>query len=143
MSDGPHCSLPMRGGWKRLAEFGDNSAFAPAEVAEAIIPALAADCYADMTPEFLHAFTGVFNSLFPFQTELQLENLREIAGNGLGQTVIDYASQIAARGGPSENTAVEAVTQTLNDRSARGVHRSKNITTANRRKVVLITSAPD
>ncbi len=35
MSDGPHKSLPMRNGWRKLAERAANSNFAPTEISEA------------------------------------------------------------------------------------------------------------
>ena len=40
MSDGPHRSLPMRRGWKHVAERGDKPAFTTEDIAEAIVPAL-------------------------------------------------------------------------------------------------------
>src|SRR5260370_33778898 len=35
MSDGPHKSLPMRNGWRKLAERAANSNFGPSEISEA------------------------------------------------------------------------------------------------------------
>jgi hypothetical protein len=49
MSDGPHRSLPMRRGWKRVAERGDKRAYASEEVSEAIIVALEQDCRQEMS----------------------------------------------------------------------------------------------
>jgi hypothetical protein len=43
MSDGPHRSLRMRTAWKKLAERADMPNRPPAEVEEAVCPALAAD----------------------------------------------------------------------------------------------------
>lgn len=43
----------MRPGWRRVAKRGDNRAFAPEEVCDALIPALEEDCRADLSPAFL------------------------------------------------------------------------------------------
>ena len=63
MSDGPHRSLPMRPGWKRLAQRADNANFTPAQVHEALLPALSEDCRIEMTTAFLDAFKGVYGTL--------------------------------------------------------------------------------
>ncbi len=49
MSDGPHRSLPMRNGWRKLAERAANTNFEPTEISEAIpIPiAIKDDWYAE------------------------------------------------------------------------------------------------
>ena len=87
ISDGPHRSLPMRAGWKRVAECGDNHAYAPEEIRNAIIPALEQDCRAEITPQFVDALYKMFReqeiSLFKDQLGPQLEVLRRIAGPGL------------------------------------------------------------
>jgi hypothetical protein len=36
MSDGPHKSLPMRDGWRKLAKRAANTNFEPTEISEAI-----------------------------------------------------------------------------------------------------------
>jgi hypothetical protein len=36
MSDGPHQSLPMRDGWRKLAKCAANTNFEPTEISEAI-----------------------------------------------------------------------------------------------------------
>ena len=43
MSDGPHRSLPLRAAWKRVCEIAGNAAHGLDEVAERLLPALAAD----------------------------------------------------------------------------------------------------
>lgn len=120
MSDGPHRSLPMRRGWKRVAECGDNYAFAPEEVSQALIPALEEDCRDEMTSEFINAFHGLYNSLFRDQLESELESLREAAGSGIGRVVLDHAIQRAARGETGFDAPVKAIVDALTDRAARG-----------------------
>ena len=43
MSDGPHRSLKMPRGWKKLAEHADKKAYAPEEVRDALPDALEQD----------------------------------------------------------------------------------------------------
>jgi hypothetical protein len=100
MSDGPHRSLPMRLGWRRVAERGDNRAFAPDEISKAIIPALEQDCRAEMNSEFLHDICAVFQeqdaSLFKDDVKPKIEALRSKAGCGIGRTLLDNVIQISA-----------------------------------------------
>ena len=47
MSDGPHRSLKMPRGWKKLAEHADKKAYAPEEVRDALPDALEQDWRAE------------------------------------------------------------------------------------------------
>ncbi len=120
MSDGPHKSLPMRPGWKRVAECGDNRAFAPEQVSQTIIPALEQDCRGEMTPQFIDSLGGLYRSLFKDQLVPELEALRPAAGCGIGRIVLDNAIQLAASGETGVDAPVKAVTNALTDRAARG-----------------------
>ena len=124
MSDGPHKSLPMRPGWKRLAKFGDNRAFAPEEICKAIIPALEQDCRREIAPEFVDALCSVFReqetSLFKDQIGPQLESLRQTAGSGIGRVVLEHAIRVTEQGGTGIAGLVEAATDALTDRASRG-----------------------
>jgi hypothetical protein len=53
MSDGPHKSLPMRPGWKKVAECASKEAFTSNEVCEAINAAIAQDYQKDISPDFI------------------------------------------------------------------------------------------
>lgn len=83
MSDGPHRSLPMNSGRKRVAERGANSAYASDEISMAIIPALEKDCRAKMDSELIDNIRSVFReqdtSLFKEDLSPQLEALRREA----------------------------------------------------------------
>jgi hypothetical protein len=124
MSDGPHRSLPMRRGWKRVAECGDNRAFASEEISRAMIPALEQDCRSEIAPEFLDAISDVFRnqqpSLFKNPLAPQLAVLRPNAGYGIGRVLLEHAIQVAERGGTGAEGLVEATTNALTDRAARG-----------------------
>jgi hypothetical protein len=47
----------MRRGWKKVAERGDNPAFAQNEIEAAIVLALKLDCITSFHPTFLNAFS--------------------------------------------------------------------------------------
>jgi hypothetical protein len=124
MSDGPHRSLPLRPGWRRVAERGDNCAYAPDDVSEALIPALEQDCRADLSPAFLEALHDLHrdqeSSLFKTDMTSQLEALRGIAGAGFDARVLDYAIRRSVNGETNLDAAQKAVADALTDRAARG-----------------------
>src|SRR5215472_10713054 len=103
MSDGPHRSLPMRLGWRRVAESADNEAFGYDEIRDAIPPALEQDCRGEMSPEFISSFKRVCeeqaSALFKDGLGAALEGLRKDAKPGLERTALDYAAKAACNGG--------------------------------------------
>lgn len=129
MSDGPHRSLPMRRGWRRVAECGDNQAFAPDEVSEAIIPALEQDCRAEMPEQLLDSvwriFCGREPSLFAVQIGPELEALRQTSGSGIGRVILEHAILVAERGRTGIDGLREAMTNALTDRAARGARQAE------------------
>lgn len=124
MSDGPHRSLPMRRGWKRVAESADNHAFGTDEIRDAILPALEEDCRGEISPEFFSSLRRVCAdqeaSLFKNDVAPSLEALRNAAGAGLARVVLNYALQQAARGNSAKDIPESALKDALMDRAARG-----------------------
>jgi GNAT superfamily N-acetyltransferase len=124
MSDGPHRSLPMRKGWKRVAESADNQAFGTDEIRDAILPALEEDCRGEIGPEFFSSLRRVCTdqeaSLFKNDVASSLEALRNAAGAGLARAVLNYALQQAARRGSAKDIPESALKDALIDRAARG-----------------------
>lgn len=124
MSDGPHRSLPMRPGWKRVAERSDKQAYASQEVSEAIVTALEQDCRQEISPSFLDTAWRIFSDtepmLFAQRLSAQLEPLRQTAGSGIGRAVLEQAILVAERGGKGRDGLVEAVKNALTDRAAKG-----------------------
>jgi hypothetical protein len=114
----------MRAGWKRVAECGDNHAYAPEEIRTAIIPALEQDCRVEITQQFVHALYKMFQeqeiTLFKDQLGAQLEALRRIAGHGLGRVALEHAILISAQGETGLDALVKAIANALRDRAARG-----------------------
>lgn len=125
MSDGPHRSLNMRRGWKRLAERAANHAFEPAEICNAVIPALAQDWRKEIPADLARGITGVLEgqqtSLFNDQKLSQLEGLRPLAaGHSLGQVFLDCAIELARNGRTGSDASVEAATNALAVRASCG-----------------------
>jgi hypothetical protein len=123
MSDGPHRSLPMRKGWKRVAESADNDAFGTDEIRDAILPALEEDCRGEISPEFFGSLRRVCADqetlLFKTDVAPSLEALKNAAGAGLARAVLNYALQQAARGNAATDIPLKALKGALMDRAAR------------------------
>ena len=123
MSDGPHRSLPMRSGWKRVAERGANSAFSTGEIASAIIPALEQDCRAELAPQFADDVCALLRErdsmLFKDDLRPQLEALRADAGAGIGRAFLDNVIHLTPQSAADFDIAAKAMTAALTDRAAR------------------------
>ena len=125
MSDGPHRSLKMPRGWKKLAERADNKVYAPVEVRDALPAALEQDWCAEV-PDMLRREVWEIlgdrqSSIFSDQRSQRLEGLRrETAGHNLGNVFLDYAIQAAERDRCGNEAVEEAIAQTLSDRATRG-----------------------
>jgi hypothetical protein len=87
MSDGPHKSLPMQPGWRKLAERASKSAFDPVQTAEAIPEALGDDWRHEGCDDLVRDLRAVLNdnrqgSLFDQQREEKIEALKQVSGSG-------------------------------------------------------------
>src|SRR6266850_4395746 len=95
MSDGPQRSLPMRPGWKKVAEYADNEAFASKDVWGAILAAIEQDWRKDISPGFVGCIQDVFRgaTLFSEDRLRAFEDLRpSVAGCTMGNTLLDYVA---------------------------------------------------
>src|ERR1700674_1824982 len=99
MSDGPHRSLPMRHGWKKLDERADKPAFEPQHVADAVGPALEQDFRVEVPNALVRGLrdfcADAQPSLFEDQRAAEVDALRRSAA-GLGSlagVLVDYAVQ--------------------------------------------------
>lgn len=126
MSDGPHRSLPMSRGWKKLAERADNAACVPEEIRDALLPALAHDWSSDIPHDFIQGIEAVSRDqpgLFRDDKLSRLESLRSLtAGHGLARLVLDCAMETAATNGDAGDLSLDAVSKALEIRAARGAH---------------------
>lgn len=125
MSDGPHRSLRMSRGWKKLAERADNKAYAPEEVRDALPDALEQDWRSEVPNSVLRHVHDILgdnqSSLFGEQRAERLEALRrEAAGYALGSALIDHAIDAAMRGRSGDEALRDAASGALLDRAARG-----------------------
>lgn len=124
MSDGPHRSLKMRRGWKQLAKRADNQAFAPNEICDAVIPALAQDWRADISDALAGRIRDILggprDSLFREEKISQLTMLRTMtAGRGFGDLLIDHAIQTVSDGISGPDAAAVAGAAALSSWAAR------------------------
>jgi hypothetical protein len=114
----------MRRGWKQLAERADNRAFAPDEISDAVIPALAQDWCAAV-PDALAGrirdiLGGPQDSLFWEEKIAQLKTLRTaMTGRGFGDLLIEHAIQTVSEGKSGPDAAAETGAAALASWAAR------------------------
>lgn len=87
MSDGPHRSLPMRNGWKKLAERGDGKLHTAEQVSAAVPLALADDWKEERCDGFIKGVKNILlggdqNTLFKPSKEETIDALRKLPGSG-------------------------------------------------------------
>ncbi|HUN86782.1 MAG TPA: hypothetical protein VMU48_20545 [Terracidiphilus sp.] len=123
MSDGPHRSLPMPPCWRRVAERCANVAFSTEEITNALIPALHQDCQSELSAEFIDGIRAVLDdqgsSLFKDDPRPRLEALREVAGCGIGVTLLDNVMELSPGGAAQLDDFAGAMAAALEDRAAR------------------------
>jgi hypothetical protein len=102
MSDGPHRSLPMRDGWRKLAERAANSNFEPVEISEAIPIAIKDDWSAEGCDQTLRELHTILEddrqgSLFGQEREDRIEALKDVSAAGfpLRRILIECVTQAA------------------------------------------------
>ena len=125
MSDGPHKSLNMRRGWKRLSERADKKAYAPEEVREALPEALEEDWHAEIPPILCCQIRTILNdpqgSFFSGQKVEALEALRcETVVHPLGGVFLECVIHEVTKGLTGEEALSVAARGTLWDRATRG-----------------------
>jgi hypothetical protein len=124
MSDGPHRSLKMRLGWKKVAEFAANRAAGAEDVTRCIQPALADDWRADVRSKLVSGISAVLGeqqgSLLKDQKINELEGLRSLtAGHGFAQLLFDCAAQVVAEGKFGPDATAEAAVRALSIQAGR------------------------
>lgn len=122
MSDGPHRSLNMRRGWKKVAESADNDACSPSEIADWIPAALKEDWREEVRSSLLRhlreALVERQASLFSNNVSDAIEGLRnEAAGVPLAGSLLDHAIKTAASDNLGHSGFVRAIKETLLDRT--------------------------
>jgi hypothetical protein len=146
MSDGPHRSLKMRPGWKKVAKFADMRAASADEVGHAVAAAFSDDWRADVPANVAECICEVLggqkDSLFRDQKVIQLEALRPLtAGRELAQILLDCASSALSAARPAPMLlSKRGRTLSISGEPAKAVM-PRNIIAGNRRSVVPATSA--
>lgn len=87
MSDGPHRSLPMRKGWKKLAERGDGRLHSDEQVRDAVPLALTDDWREERCDDFMNHVKDVLlgsnqDTLFQLTKNETVDALRKLPGSG-------------------------------------------------------------
>ncbi len=127
MSDGPHKSLPMRPGWRKLAERAATSSFDRQQTAEAVPEALGDDWHHERCDDLIRELRGILNdkrqgSLFNQQKEEKIEALKKVSSSGfpLRRLLLECVTQ-AVEAGQEGSDAIAAGTEcALGERLARG-----------------------
>ena len=114
MSDGPHRSLPMRNGWRKLAERAANTNFEPTEISEAIPVAIKDDWDAEGCDQTVRELRNILEdnrqgSLFGQEQEDRIDALKDVSAAGfpLRRMLIESITQAAEDGEDAAN-AVQA-----------------------------------
>jgi hypothetical protein len=127
MSDGPHKSLPMRNGWRKLAERAANTNFEPTEISEAIPLAVKDDWNAEDCDQTVRELRIILEhdrqgSLFGQEREDRIDALKDVSAAGfpLRRMLIESITQAAEDGQDAENAVQAGVERTLAERIVRG-----------------------
>jgi len=128
MSDGPYRSLPMRQGWRDLAERGDRAAFDCEQIADAVPGALRDDWSeerCDKLAEDLRRILGDSQqgSLFGRTKDDLLDAIKKLSGAGfqMQRLLIDAVTQAVDDGFSGSDAMVEGTANALAIRCAAGV----------------------
>ena len=122
MSDGPHKSLPMRPGWKKVAEYADNKNFARDQVCDAVEAAVERDWRKDVSRALVSSIREVLGgtTLFSEDTLRSIEDLRQtVSGSAMGNALLDHLACAIGSGMTGDAALREAVVNTSVDQSAR------------------------
>jgi hypothetical protein len=122
MSDGPHRSLPMPLGWKKVAEYAGNETFASNDVRDALVTAIEQDWRKNISPGLIGSIQDVIGgaTLFSEDRIQTLEDLRQsVAGCAMGHVLLDHMVYAVSEGKSGDTAFQEAVTRTATDWSAR------------------------
>ena len=125
MSDGPHKSLNMRRGWKRLAERAWTDPFNDSERSRALATALENDWAIEVPKDLVARLRDVLDDhqgdLFGEPVIKRLEALRgDASGCPLAATLLDCAAQASHQGCRGEKALETAVREALRDRAESG-----------------------
>jgi hypothetical protein len=124
MSDGPHRSLPMSRGWRRLAKFAENANFDRVDTCAAATHALSTTWRNEVPAAIVKGIRDVFLEREPgLFCDMRLTRIDAVigdnAGYGLGRMLGAHASSVLSEGLTGEAGLAEATRRTLDTYSAR------------------------
>ena len=113
MSDGPHKSLNVRRGWKRLMECAGNPAFDTNDVADACSEALRGDWRSEVPQGFVADLRNILGDpegdLFEDVLKRRLQAVRgDTAGLPLAGTLLDSVLQVVDEGDRGDEALTKA-----------------------------------
>jgi hypothetical protein len=126
MSDGPHRSLPMRKGWKKLAERGDGVLHTAEQVRDALPLALADDWREERCDDFVRHVKDVLlrdqDTLFKPTKDETADALKKLPGAGypMRRILVDALAQAIDDGHTGERAMVKGVADALAIRCGAG-----------------------
>jgi len=127
MSDGPHKSLPMRDGWRKLAQRAANTNFEPTEISEAIPVAIKDDWNAEGCGQTVRELRTILEddrqgSLFGRERQDKIDALKDVSAAGfpLRRMIIECVTQAAENGQDAVNAVQIGVERALTERILRG-----------------------
>jgi hypothetical protein len=127
MSDRPHRSLPMRRGWKKVAECADNTAYQAQEIANALGRAIEDDWHVEVPDPLLRKLSIFCGDRQPsFLEDYRASEIaalrRDFAGFGsLGGVLIDCVQQALAGGKGGEDALRDGVLNASAERALRNI----------------------
>jgi hypothetical protein len=128
MSDGPHKSLKMKPGWKKVAEQADLAAFEPDQVSDKLMSALQEDWAEEGCDELVRGIKEIIGDmrqapLLDDSKAGELESARRelSAGHGLKQLVLDSVIEVLDSSGDASDALQQGIQNALTERAGRGV----------------------
>lgn len=128
MSDGPHKSLNMKPGWKKVAARADLAAFEPDQVSDKLMSALQEDWAEEGCDELVRGIKEIIGdmrqaSLLDDSKAGELESARRelSAGHGLKQLVLDSVIEALDSSGDASDALQQGIQNALTERAGRGV----------------------
>jgi hypothetical protein len=123
----PHRSLPMRNGWRKLAERAANTNFESTEISEAIPIAIKDDWNAEGCDQTVRELRKILDdnrqgSLFGQEQEDRIDALKDVSAAGfpLRRMLIESIAQAAEDGQDAANAVQAGVERALAERIVRG-----------------------
>jgi hypothetical protein len=131
MSDGPHKTLDMRRGWKRLVQRSYRDASSDEEILEALPPALRDDCRDEISRELLQALESALSPqrqghLFDGDVAASVASLQGLAsGYPLAKSLLDCAIDSVHQAAGAEVKLIDVLAQALEERALRGARQAE------------------